>query len=217
MASKSASSVPDSDTSEPRKEVKVRNSASRERRRVEILEAAAHLFAEQGYHATSIDDLVEATGLQRGGLYHYIEGKQDLLFQIHRLFVEPQLEELSKLAEADEPADVTLRAIVVELMRAFAAHRDQGFVFVYERRAMLDHPKWESVRSLRDQVEELIQKVIVRGVEEGQFNVPDSRIATQVLLGIINSSYEWFRTGGRYSADIVADRFADIFIDGIRA
>jgi AcrR family transcriptional regulator len=215
--SKSTARVSGDRKTAPKEEVRERSKAGFERRRVEILEVAAHLFAEQGYHATSIDDLVDATGLKRGGLYHYIEGKQDLLFQIHRLFVEPQLENLKVLTASDQPADATLRDIFAALMSAFASHRDQGYVFVYERRAMIDHPKWDSVRSLRDQVEKLIEKTIVQGVEEGLFVVEDTRIATQVMLGIINSSYEWFRPGGRYSASAVADRFYEIFVDGIRA
>lgn len=217
MTAGPASDIPDGNAVTSPGKGRERNNANRERRRVEILEAAAHLFAEQGYHATSIDDLVAATGLQRGGLYHYIEGKQDLLFQIHRVFVEPQLEEMSELIAKEEPADDTLRAIFSALMQAFAVHRDQGFVFVYERRAMLDHPKWESVRELRDEVEELIQQVILRGVEEGKFEVADPRLATQVMLGIVNSSYEWFRPGGRYDAETISDHFADIFLAGISA
>jgi AcrR family transcriptional regulator len=56
------------------------NSAAKyDARRLELIDIAARVFARKGYHATSIDDLVEATGLKRGGLYHYITGKEDLL------------------------------------------------------------------------------------------------------------------------------------------
>jgi TetR/AcrR family transcriptional regulator, cholesterol catabolism regulator len=63
------------------------------RRRREIVDVGAKAFAEHGFHATTIDQLVEATGLQRGGLYHYIDGKLDLLIAIHERFIEPLLEE----------------------------------------------------------------------------------------------------------------------------
>ena len=73
-----------------------RQTRTRERyegRRQEVADIAARVFAERGYDATSIDDLVEATGLQRGGLYHYMEGKKDLLIRIHGRFIEPLLAE----------------------------------------------------------------------------------------------------------------------------
>ena len=82
---------------------------SRERyeaRREEIIDIAARVFAERGYHATSIDHLVQATGLQRGGLYHYIGSKEELLFQIHERFIAPLLKRRKKLR-----LRVTLRRI----------------------------------------------------------------------------------------------------------
>jgi AcrR family transcriptional regulator len=188
----------------------------RERRRVEILDIAAHLFAERGYHATSIEDLVEATGLQRGGLYHYMSGKQDLLTQIHSRFVEPQIEEVRAIIDDGGPPDETLRRITHALMRAVAAFRDQGFVFIHERRAMMDHPEWPNIRKLRRTFEDQVGAVVQQGIDEGMFKDEDVRVAVLAYLGMINSSYEWFRPGGRLDAETLADRFADIFLSGIQ-
>src|SRR5438309_9959469 len=53
-------------------------------RRSELAREAARLFAEKGYHGTSIGDLAAALGLQKGSLYSHIESKQDLLYEIVR-------------------------------------------------------------------------------------------------------------------------------------
>ena len=53
-------------------------------RRSELTRQAARLFAEQGYHGTSISDLADALGVQKGSLYHHIESKQDLLYEAMR-------------------------------------------------------------------------------------------------------------------------------------
>src|ERR671915_398697 len=53
-------------------------------RREELSRQAARLFAAKGYHGTSIGDLAEAMGVQKGSLYAHIEGKQDLLFETMR-------------------------------------------------------------------------------------------------------------------------------------
>ena len=53
-------------------------------RREELAREAARLFAEKGYHGTSIGALAEAMGVQKGSLYAHIEGKQDLLFETMR-------------------------------------------------------------------------------------------------------------------------------------
>jgi AcrR family transcriptional regulator len=186
----------------------------RERRRVEILDAAARLFAERGYDATSIDDLVAATGLQRGGLYHYMDSKQDLLVQIHARFVEPQVEEVRGIVAAGEPADVTLRLVTHALMRSVAAYRDQGYVFMHERQPMLDHPEWPNVRRLRREFENLVGSVFERGMADGVFEKADVRLTVLAYLGMVNATYEWFRADGRFSPEAVAERFADIFLTG---
>src|SRR5207253_2928527 len=53
-------------------------------RRTELTRQAARLFAEKGYHGTSIGDLADALGVQKGSLYHHIESKQDLLYETMR-------------------------------------------------------------------------------------------------------------------------------------
>src|ERR671934_2825921 len=53
-------------------------------RREELTREAARLFAEKGYHGTSIGDLAEAMGVQKGSLYAHIESKQDLLYETMR-------------------------------------------------------------------------------------------------------------------------------------
>src|ERR687891_392182 len=53
-------------------------------RREELSRQAARLFAAKGYHGTSIGDLADAMGVQKGSLYAHIEGKQDLLFETMR-------------------------------------------------------------------------------------------------------------------------------------
>src|ERR671928_1549968 len=53
-------------------------------RRNDLTRAAARLFAEKGYHGTSIGDLAEAMGVQKGSVYAHIESKQDLLYETMR-------------------------------------------------------------------------------------------------------------------------------------
>src|SRR6476469_9506425 len=53
-------------------------------RRTELTRTAARLFAEKGYHGTSIGDLAQALGVQKGSLYAHIESKADLLWEVAR-------------------------------------------------------------------------------------------------------------------------------------
>lgn len=188
-----------------------------DKRRAEVIDIAARVFAERGYHDTSIEDLVEATGLQRGGLYHYMDSKKDLLGQIHRRFIEPLLEEAREIVEAGGPPDEVLRSLARALIRDIASYRDQVTVFLHEWRIIEHDPEWGEIREARKSFEGLVASVLQRGDEEGVFSINDHRLALLGFLGMFNYSYQWFRPGGRISAEAIADEFCDIFLSGIRA
>ena len=77
-----------------------------ERRQRVVVDAAAVLFAEQGFQGTSVADLVEATGLTAGGLYHYMGSKDQLLIQICDELMDPLLAAtLDILQDEKHPVD----------------------------------------------------------------------------------------------------------------
>lgn len=189
----------------------------RERRKNEITDIAAKLFAARGYHATSIQDLSDATGLQRGALYHYIDSKKDLLYRIHERFIDPILAEAREIQSRALPPDEELRAYAHVLMRNVQNYRDQVTVFLHEWKAMQDDESWEAVRESRREFESILQRAIERGVAEGKLRTDEPRLTTLAFLGMINYSYQWFSPHGRLEPDAIADHFADVFLDGVRA
>ena len=87
-------------------------------RRQELLDTAARVFAERGYHATSIEDLIAATGLTRGGLYHYTDSKQGLLFGVLDELMDPLLEQARAIVAEPGTPEEHLRRVT----RAWLAH-----------------------------------------------------------------------------------------------
>lgn len=189
--------------------------APRRDRKTEIVDAAARLFAAKGYHATSIQDLVDATGLQRGALYYHIETKKDLLFEIHRRFIDPLLEESRRIDAENLSAEATLRALAHSLMRDIERYRDEVTVFLHEWSTIRDDPEWQAVRESRREFESLIERVLRRGIADGSFALPDVQLAKLAFLGMLNYTYQWFAIGGRSTPDEIADCFTTIFLHGI--
>ena len=186
-----------------------------ESRKEEILTEAARLFAERGYHETSIDDLVEATGLQRGGLYHYIESKQQLLLLTHEELIAPLLVRAEEIAAAEVPADEKLR----ELMRAWvthvATHRDHMVVFNEERRVIESDPAWVDVRAARERFQSLLEIVLRTGMEEGRFAIEDIGIVQLSILGVVNYMPQWLDPLGRLTPEEIAERCGDVLLRGL--
>jgi AcrR family transcriptional regulator len=183
-----------------------------ERRRTELVDAAARVFAERGFHATSMQDLTDATGLAAGGLYHYIGSKDQLLVAICDELMAPLLERARELVAEGRPPEDELRGLVHAWLEHVEGHHDHMLVFQQERHVLEREPQWRAVRASRKEFEQLLDGVLRRGEEAGAFRFADRRLALLALLGMVNHTSQWFRTRGRLSAREVADGFVDLLL-----
>lgn len=174
--------------------------------REDVITAAAREFAQRGYHATSIEHLLAATGLTRGGLYHYIDAKADLLIAVQRELLAPLLASARAAAARHDDPEAKLRAIVREWVRHVETHRDHMVVFAAERRLVESDPRWDEIRQQREAFEELLAGVL-----------PEDPLARLALLGMVNHMPSWYDPGGRLTAQQIADRFVDLLLTGARS
>jgi TetR/AcrR family transcriptional regulator, cholesterol catabolism regulator len=183
-----------------------------DRRRHEVVTTAARVFAEQGFHATSMQDLIEATGLTAGGLYHYIGSKDQLLVSVCDELMEPLLQQARALATAGTPADQVLRDIVRVWTVHIERNRDLMLVFQQERHVLERGSQWRAVRRQRKAFEELVASVLERGEREGTFHFADRALALRALLGMVNHTAQWFRPRGRLTAQQIADGYVNLLL-----
>ena len=176
-------------------------------RRREVIATAAKLFAERGYDGTSMSELTEATGLAAGGLYHYIEGKDDLLIAICDELLEPLLERAREIVAEEGPPVERLRELVRAWVAHVVAHRDHMLVFTQERQAIERESRWRRVRSQRKAFEKILDEVLARGEADGSMTFADRRLSLLALLGMVNYTPQWVRPGGRLSAEEIADGY----------
>ena len=186
-------------------------------RRAEVVAAAARVFAQRGYHATSIEDLIAATGLTRGGLYHYIDGKQELLIAVLDELMDPLLARCREIIAGPGTAEEHLRAVTRAWLAHVAAHRDHMVVFNQERRTLERDPAWAHIRAARRDFEALLGGILRRGIDEGAFAPADPQLALKALLGMGNHTAQWFAPDGRLDAEQIADGYCALLLDGIRA
>ena len=179
-----------------------------DRRADEVVGAAARLFAERGFHATSMADLVAATGLTAGGLYHYIGSKDQLLVRICEQLMEPLLERVEAIVSSDLAPEDQLRAIVREWTAHVEAYRHHMRVFTQERHVLERGDQWREVRRQRKAFEELLAGVLAR------VDLPtgDPDLVLRALLGMVNHTAQWFRPRGRLTAEQVADGYVDLIL-----
>jgi TetR/AcrR family transcriptional regulator, cholesterol catabolism regulator len=188
-----------------------------ERRRGELIEVAAKVFAQRGYHETTIEDLIEASGMTRGGLYHYTQSKRDLLLAVIDELMKPLLSQARQLMSESQPPEVHLRQLLRLWLAHVASHRDHMIVFGQERQTLSHGPGWSEVRRARKRFERMLAEVLDRGRREGAFQIEDPRLAMLMLLGAVNHTPQWFTAKGRLSPEQIADLYCDMLLEGIGA
>src|ERR671932_2875880 len=100
-------------------------------RRSELTRQAARLFAQKGYHGTSIGDLAEALGVQKASLYHHVASKQDLLYATMREGADAFHAALDAVPD-DVPVSDRIRLAMRAHLRVVADQLDVATVFVRE-------------------------------------------------------------------------------------
>lgn len=183
-------------------------------RHEELLAAAVRLFREKGYHDTSMQDLAEAVGIQRGSLYHYIEAKEDLLWELMQRTMRRLLDAVEPIAASGAPASERFRRAVGAHLAVAASHRDELVVLHVELKS-LSPARRTHILALRDRYEGLFRRIVAEGVRSGEFSPVDPKTVGLAVLGACNWFTTWFRPDGPLGASDFAQAFSDLFLEGL--
>jgi AcrR family transcriptional regulator len=182
-------------------------------RREELARTAARLFAERGFHGTSMGDLADALGVQKGSLYSLTGSKQQLLFETMREGARAFHAALDAVPE-DAAAVERVRLALRGHLRVVAEQLDVATVFTREWR-YLEGEYREELLSERRRYEERFRALFREGVEAGELRSDlDPGAAALLVLSAANWAYTWLSP--RRDTDELADRFTAILVDGIR-
>jgi AcrR family transcriptional regulator len=182
-------------------------------RRSELTRQAARLFAQKGYHGTSIGDIAEALGVQKGSLYSHIASKEDLLYETLMDGARAFHAALDAIPDDAPPID-KIRAALRGHLRVVAEQLDVATVFVQEWR-YLEGARLDEFVAERRRYEERIRELLREGRDLGDLRSDlDETAAALLLLSAANWAYTWLRLGR--DTDEVADRFFALLVDGMR-
>jgi AcrR family transcriptional regulator len=182
-------------------------------RREELTRIAARLFAEKGYQGTSLADLAEELGVQKPSLYHHIDSKEDLLWEVAREGAAAFHAALDAVP-ADLPATERIRLALRAHLAVVAGQLDVATVFVREWR-FLSPERRNAFTVERRRYEERVRDLFRDGVEGSELRI-DLDVATAALLFLsaANWAYTWLRPGAE--TDALADRLYAALLDGMR-
>jgi TetR/AcrR family transcriptional regulator, cholesterol catabolism regulator len=182
-------------------------------RRRELTREAARLFAQKGYHGTSIGDIADALGIQKASLYAHIASKEDLLYETMCEGADAFHAALDAIPDG-LPTVEKIRLALRGHLRVVAEQLDVATVFVQEWR-YLEGDRREEIVAERRRYEERIRELFREGREHSELRADlDENAAALLLLSAANWAYTWLQPGR--DTDEVADRFFALLVDGMR-
>jgi AcrR family transcriptional regulator len=183
-----------------------------------ILRTSARIFAEKGYHSTSMRDISRETRVSLAGLYYYCKSKEELLYLIQDNCFGHVLERLElRLKEAPDPIE-KLRFVIENHLSFFAANMAEMKVLSHEADS-LGGEMHEHVSGKKQQYTKVVRQILA----EVQASQTDSRtridltVATYALFGMMNWIYNWYDPQGKLSVTDLVDNVSRLFLTGLVA
>lgn len=180
-----------------------------------ILNSSLQLFQVYGYHKVSVDQIVEHAGTSKGGFYHNFQSKDQLLYEIHDVFISYVMKKAEQSCKENQSPISKLTGILQTFIKVFDVYKPYVTVF-YEESTYLQEEYKSIIKEKRDRYRMLIDSVIQEGQETGDFRSElPATIVTMAISGMINWTYKWYKKEGPLSMEQITNVFTDLVLTSI--
>ncbi|HZJ64897.1 MAG TPA: TetR/AcrR family transcriptional regulator [Kofleriaceae bacterium] len=190
-------------------------SRPRDHRYHEILEGAARLIFQRGYEATSMQEIAEACGLTKAGLYHHIKTKEALLLAIQHygmdLFDDMVL---AKVADIADPV-ARLRECMARNIALVTQDASKEVLIILHEHQTLTGTARDEINARKKRYVRFLESAFREASERGQIRTIDPTLAAFSFLGVVLWTYKWFRADGKLSPRQLSDGMIDLFFEGL--
>ncbi|WP_427917503.1 TetR/AcrR family transcriptional regulator [Streptomyces sp. cg40] len=186
-----------------------------ETRRQEIIDKAAALFAKKGYAATGIAEVGDVAGLGRGALYCYMGSEENLLVEIQDRAMRPLLASAHRIADLEDVDPVLrLRMLSQTLLENTLARLDHVWVYEHDFRNLRGANRARLLDQRRE-FEEIVQDLLVAGMDDGSFHTLDPGLVTLQFLNLHNHTYQWAKVDGAWDAQYLSRAYCTTLFRGL--
>lgn len=182
--------------------------------RDDILDAAAQVFRQKGFHGASMSAIADAVNLQKASLYHHVTSKQEILLALLDRALVMLIDYIGGIASQPLPADEKLRLMIRGYLKSLADNPDLTSVLLFEHRS-LDKKSHTRHVPQRDAFEAIWRDVLNEGVRTKVFDLKDTGLAARALMGVMNWTLTWYRPEGEKSIEQIADEYSDFMLKGM--
>jgi len=186
-----------------------------DRQRDAILRAAARLFRERGFADTGMRDIAAAADLSAANLYHYFNGKNDLMFYCQDRALDRMLAAVASARRETASAAERLRLVCAAHLQTLLDEIEGATAHL--QIDSLPPAMRDAIVRKRDRYEQGLRRMIVEGMKAGELVDMDPAVVARAMLGAMNWTVTWFRPEGPDPAAAVGDVIARFLGRGVAA
>jgi TetR/AcrR family transcriptional regulator, cholesterol catabolism regulator len=181
----------------------------------EICRTAAKVFYDKGYDGASMQDIAEAVGLTKAGLYHHVGSKDRLLFEIMNygmdILDEAVIARVQNIADPRERLRETISGHIDLVVRT----RDLEITVILHENRSLKGELRRAINARKQKYIHLLEQMIAEVQAPVSPPQISPRLAAFALLGMINWLYQWYRPDGPIKEGELAAAYSDFFFRGL--
>jgi AcrR family transcriptional regulator len=185
-----------------------------QRKREAVILTAARAFRARGYHNTSLDDIANELKITKPTVYHYVENKENLLFECFRAGLAQIMTGFEEVRGSTASARDRLEHVIERYAEAIAS--DFGWCMVQAENQDLSPAMSAKVRALKSEIDQGLRRIIKEGQLDKSIRKCDAKITAFALAGALNWIAYWYRSGEALAPAEVAKLFIEFFDLGLR-
>jgi len=176
-----------------------------------ILEIAARTICEKGYDGASIQDIADACGLTKAGLYHHIRSKEHLLVEIMHYGMDLFEERVLSQVEPIEDPLQRLRTTMAKHILMVTRDRTKEITIILHEHATLTGEELHRINARKKRYVQFLERSFAEAIAAGQIRAVDATVAAFAFLGAVNWIYKWFHPDGHISDERLVREMQDLF------
>jgi len=161
-------------------------------KRKKILEAAATVFSQKGFHQARMDEIAKEAGVAKGTLYYNFSGKSKLFAATVTEGMEKIIGQVEKELESDLPFKEHLRKLIRSNLSLYLKYSDLSKIVFNELTSGIDNDVLEEIEKVRLRYIDFIADLLRQGRERGYLKEIDTRLAAVGIVGFLDNLCNYY-------------------------
>ena len=184
-------------------------------RRRQVLETAARVICEKGYEGASIQDIAEACGLTKAGLYHHIRSKEHLLLEIMNYGMDIFEEQVvSPVLTIVDPLERLKTCMEKNILLVTLGWSKEVTIILHEHNTLTGDAQ-AHINARKKRYLRFLEATFAEAIRAGRIREVNPKVAAFSYLGMVLWIYKWFRAEGAVSAQDLAHQMQDLLFTGL--